>query len=164
MSVCGLTQAPEQLVNGGQLSWQLPALQTRIGPHAVPQAPQFDGFDVRSTHVPLQSVEPTGQPQVPFWHSWPTTQALPQVPQFRGSLERATHAPVQLVSAGFAPQGGGGGMTDPSGPASVPVCINVHVPVRHTLVVMLHLFPQAPQPFGSLKRLVQTPLQSTSPG
>jgi hypothetical protein len=66
-----------------------------LGPygHAVPQLPQWLGFEASVTQVPPQFVCPVGQVswQLPFVHTVPAAQTLPQAPQFWPSVLRLTH-------------------------------------------------------------------------
>jgi hypothetical protein len=78
--------------------WQIwPPVQGKL------QAPQLLMSLLVSTQLPLQSVEPEGQPntQVPAAHESPVAQALPQLPQFIGSVLVFTHALPHWVSGGW---------------------------------------------------------------
>jgi hypothetical protein len=77
----------------------VPALHAPPVGHTVPQLPQSRVLVDVSTHMPLHSVCPVGQPvvQAPFTHSLPAPQRLPQPPQLRGSLEGSTHVPPHIV-------------------------------------------------------------------
>jgi hypothetical protein len=68
---------------------QKPLVQT------LPQLPQFCGSVSRFLQIPLQSVSPVGQAQVPFWHVFPPVHTCPQLPQFCGSVSRFLHTPLQ---------------------------------------------------------------------
>lgn len=68
----------------------------------MPQAPQFIGSEVSSTHAPEQSVSPVPQPvveHVPALQTSPLAHAVAQLPQCIGSLARTTHAPEHSVVA-----------------------------------------------------------------
>jgi len=52
----------------------------------VLHAPQLLGSAVKSTHWPLQLLNPAGHWHLPAAHAWPPVQALPQPPQLNGSV------------------------------------------------------------------------------
>jgi hypothetical protein len=109
--------------------------------HAVPHAPQLFSSFVRSTQVPLQSVRPVGQVQVPAWHILPPEHLLPHAPQLSLSVWRLTQTPGQQLS---------------------PVGQAQQVPAMHGSPAG-HLLPQAPQWLGSVFRFTHWPEQSVSP-
>jgi hypothetical protein len=80
---------------------QKPEIQCWPLEHIMPHAPQLFTFDVKSTQVLLQLVEPAGQhfPLEQITSAGPTPlinwgHLLPQVPQFCGSLLKSAHAPL----------------------------------------------------------------------
>ena len=112
-------------------------------PQSTPQAPQFSGSDLVSTHWPLQPVRGAAHTQVPLTHSWPSAHWLPHPPQLSGSFWVSAQAPPHWV----VPRG------------HIPA---MHCPPAQTSPMGQPL-PQAPQLFGSESRLVQNPLHSTAP-
>ena len=64
----------------------------------VPQAPQFCGFLVRSTHSPAQLVVPVGQAHWAFWQTRFPPHTCWQNPQLDLSLFRSTHWLPHLAS------------------------------------------------------------------
>jgi hypothetical protein len=92
------TQAPPQAERPMlQFAWHLPEEHTSFAPHAVPQAPQFLGSVVSSTHVPLHDVWPAGHAQVLFAHCLPPVHVTPHEPQFAESVFVSTQAPLHDV-------------------------------------------------------------------
>jgi hypothetical protein len=92
---------------------QVPFVQCCPPVHAVPHAPQFASFDVKSTHALLQSVRltahdreqtPREQRSIP-WH------AFPHDPQLFGSDPTSTQFPLHTMPVHTPPSLGG---TDPS--------------------------------------------------
>ncbi|MCZ7677533.1 MAG: hypothetical protein M5U28_01655 [Sandaracinaceae bacterium] len=70
---------------------QLPAVHTRSGPQAVPQAPQWVALVSVSTHVPEQSVRALGHAHVPALQVPPVPHAFPHAPQCTTSLDVSMH-------------------------------------------------------------------------
>jgi hypothetical protein len=70
------------------------------GGHFSPQAPQFDGSALVSTHEP-QSVCAAGHWQLPATHVFPPVHATPHAPQLPSELPRST----QLVPQAEVPAG-----------------------------------------------------------
>src|SRR5262245_53562646 len=88
---------------------QAPAVHCSPAEQIVPQAPQFRGSRLSTTHVVPHNVSPTmhSAPPVPVslvssshapaTHDAPGSQTLPQPPQWAGSRPVSTQAPAQLV-------------------------------------------------------------------
>jgi hypothetical protein len=100
LSLCGSMQEPLQLSLGAGQSPHFPLLHDWPAWHAVPQAPQFCGSEVSSTHlggVP-QAVSPPTQAQLPATQLMPAAVShfWPQAPQFAlslcGSMQEPLHA------------------------------------------------------------------------
>jgi hypothetical protein len=147
-SVWRFTHAPLQFVTpaaAGQETAHLPLAQTSLAGQTVAQAPQWVGFDARSTHCPPQSAgcAPPSHAQARSTHCWPAAHTTPQAPQWPGFVVRSTHAPAQSVSAG---------------PASVAQD-DVHAPLRQTALAP-HATSHPPQFAGSVNVSTHPPLQS----
>lgn len=83
--------------------WHVPDTQACPPVHALPGAPQFIGFDSRSTQLPPTMVSPGLQTQLPATHTSPVPHWCPIVPQLRGSNATFTHWPPDIiVPAGHA--------------------------------------------------------------
>jgi hypothetical protein len=94
-----LTQTPWQSISpAGQP--HTPPRQVLPPVHALPQAPQLNGLDVRSTHEAPQAVRrvPHEATHRPTLHTCPEAQLAPQAPQLRLSLTRSTQLPPQETS------------------------------------------------------------------
>jgi hypothetical protein len=93
------THAPLQLVSGEvQVAAQAPLEQTVPVAHALPQAPQFAGSALRSTHVVPQSVSvDTGQPVGP-----PSAESVPSVSLFSVSVPSVSLVSVSVPSVSVA--------------------------------------------------------------
>lgn len=149
---CVSTQADAQFVSEPQLDEHSPALQTCPALHFVWQAPQNCGLLVRSTHVPLQFVRPSGQTQAASEQTKPSGHFFPQPPQLSGSVVRRTHSPPQSTLPLELP-------------ASLPLGLQlpaVHAPSRQTSP-FAHFVPHAPQFSRSARMLVHWPLHSSCP-
>lgn len=84
------------------MSFPPAAGQTHVEPlhvalplHVVVHAPQCVLVVFRSTHVPLQSVSPSGQPQRPATQIPPVAQTLVHDPQCAAVDVTSTHEPPQ---------------------------------------------------------------------
>lgn len=95
------THAPAQaVVPVGQVTPQVPPLQTWLVMQRAPQAPQLAALVRMSTQTPLQSVWPIGH-----WHrllkqNCPALQAIPQPPQLAASTWVKKHPPPHRVWPG----------------------------------------------------------------
>lgn len=65
--------------------------------HTLPHAPQFCESKRKSTHTPLQTVEPVGHWHRPSTHEVPAEQTLPHAPQLLLSMLASTQRPAQSV-------------------------------------------------------------------
>jgi hypothetical protein len=73
----------------------------------MPHVPQLETSVIVSTQLPLQSIVPDGQPQVPEAHSSPASHAVSQSPQWASSVMRSTQIasasmPQIIIGAGHA--------------------------------------------------------------
>jgi hypothetical protein len=77
------TQArPQAVTPSAQAAWHAPLTHTWLAPQAVPQAPQWLAFDVRSVHTPSQlAAEGQVLVQAPFEQAWPPVQKVSRAPQ-----------------------------------------------------------------------------------
>ena len=86
--------------------------------------PQFEKFEVVSTHAPLHSACPLGHWHFPPPQLWPAGHALPQAPQLATSLAKLTQLPLHAVCP--------------------PEQLNAQAPLEQTLPLG-QLFVQLPQ-------------------
>jgi hypothetical protein len=89
----------------------------------VPQAPQFIGSLVVSTHAVPHILSPCPHVvwQMPFAQASPASHACPQPPQLVGLDERSVHVPLHAVCpAGHVMVGGGAGAQWLLGPHAIP--------------------------------------------
>ena len=148
---------PHWVVGGTQETTHVPSEQSgAVAGHALPHAPQFALFAVRTTQLPAPRprpgahwVSPAGQPQVPSTHAAPSGHPVPHAPQLALFVERSTHA--------FPPRPIGHDVSPPSPqPATHAPLVHVGVPPRHTL-------PQRPQLALSACGFTHVAPQSRSP-
>ncbi len=83
-SVSGFThRLPQRMKPVGHEAWHVPFEQMPVAPHDVPHMPQLFGSVEVVVHVPLQSVWPGAQVQVPLTQA-PSPHEVPHEPQVGG--------------------------------------------------------------------------------
>jgi hypothetical protein len=139
---------------------QVPLLHSGLSlEHPVPQLPQLELFDVRSTQLPSPKkpmtpfahwVWPAGHSHVPLTHETPPGQTVPHDPQFRLSVAVFVHA-----------------VKDPKGVFVVHdfwlALHALHIPLTQLSMLGGQLFPQEPQLLESVCVSVHEPLHIVSP-
>ncbi len=94
-----MQSAPHRVVGAGQL--HTPPEHAVPEGQAIPQAPQFPGSPIRSTHAPAHLVLVPEQVDVqePLSQTRQGGQVVPHVPQLEGSEEGSTQPPEQRMAA-----------------------------------------------------------------
>jgi hypothetical protein len=122
----------------------VPALQTCVAEHAVPQPPQLNGSFASFTQTPSQSVVPCGHWHWPLTHEAVAGHFVPHAPQLFVSVAAVMQALLQTVV--------------PCGQVAT------QTPRLHSSpAAVLHARPQAPQFAGSCVTSMHVSLHATSP-
>lgn len=121
-----------------------PLPHNKPGAHAFEHIPQYSGFELRFTHAPLQSVNPSGQLAAHTLFAQAGVEpehVVLHAPQWFGSLVRSTHVSPHIVCPGG----------------------HAHVPLSHACDAP-HLWPHEPQLSRSFAKSRQVPAQKSVPG
>jgi hypothetical protein len=140
-------QLDEQSVSPApQPSPQTPIEHTCPVAHTVPQSPQCNGLDDRSTHPSAHIQNPAWHWQEPPTQLWPAAHALAQAPQWVLSLSSATHpASPQNHCPGAQ---GASPAVPPEEVVEVPWVVVEDEPPLLVLPVVVTLVAPSPAPVG----------------